>query len=130
MIIVDTSVWVDALRGVPNPAAAWLDQNAGGNLALTDWILCEILQGIRDEKQYRQVRSHLLHFAIFDTGGSSLALDSAENYRLLRKKGMTVRSTIDCAIATFCIREGHALLHHDRDYDPFEKHLGLKVIRP
>jgi predicted nucleic acid-binding protein len=130
MIVVDTSVWVDAFRGVSNPAAAWLEQHIGGNLALTDSILCEVLQGIRDEKQYRQVRSNLLHFAIFDTGGASLAIASAENYRSLRKRGVTVRGTIDCSIATFCIREGHALLHHDRDYDPFEKFLELKVIRP
>jgi predicted nucleic acid-binding protein len=130
MIVVDTSVWVDAFRGVSNAQTAWLDRHVEGNLALTDWILCEVLQGIRDEKQYRQARSHLLHFAIFDTGGSRLAIASAENYRSLLKKGVTVRSTIDCAIATFCIREGHALLHHDRDYDPFEKFLGLNVVRP
>ena len=72
----------------------------------------------------------LSRFPVFETGGVELAVMSAENYQGLRKRGMTIRSTIDCLIATFCIREGYSLLHNDRNFDHFEQHLGLKVIHP
>ena len=60
----------------------------------------------------------------------TLAIQSAKNYRALRKKGISVRKTIDCFIATYCIENGHDLLHSDADYDPFEKYLRLQVIHP
>jgi predicted nucleic acid-binding protein len=69
-------------------------------------------------------------FEIFETGGEDLAVVSAQNYRLLRTHGHTVRKTIDCLIATFCLIQGHSLLHRDRDFDAYEKHLGLQVIHP
>jgi hypothetical protein len=59
-----------------------------------------------------------------------LAMQSAENYRSLRRKGVTVRSTVDCLIATFCIEDGHQLLHRDRDFDLFEQHMRLHVLHP
>ncbi len=68
--------------------------------------------------------------SVLSSGGVEIAVAAAENYRILRTKGITVRKTIDCLIATFCIREGHELLHRDRDFDPFEMHLGLQVIHP
>jgi hypothetical protein len=72
----------------------------------------------------------LTRFALFETGGVNLAIHSAENYFALRRQGLTVRKTIDCMIATFCIEEDHQLLHRDRDFDHFEKHLGLRVLHP
>ena len=69
-------------------------------------------------------------FAIFETGGEALAVDSAKNYRALRARGITVRKTIDCLIASFCLNEDHTLLHRDRDFDGFEEHLGLQVLHP
>jgi len=70
----------------------------------------------------------LLKFEIFETGTIRVALEAASNYRRLREAGRTVRRTIDTLIATFCLLEGHSLLHRDRDYDPFEEVLGLNVI--
>jgi predicted nucleic acid-binding protein len=69
-------------------------------------------------------------FEVFNTGGAELAVASAMNYRLLRSRGYTVRKTIDCLIATFCVNAGHTLLHRDHDFDPFEKELGLRVAHP
>jgi predicted nucleic acid-binding protein len=129
--IVETTVWVDAFQGRSNAHTDWLGRHlTESRVALTDLILCEVLQGIRRDDLFTSIRHELLGFEIFKTGGEDLALASAENYRILRKQGITIRSTIDCLIATFCIREGHSLLHRDRDYDPFEKHLGLRVIHP
>jgi predicted nucleic acid-binding protein len=97
-------------------------------LGLTDLTLCEILQRLRDDAAFLQVRQDLSRFQIFTTGGVDLAAAAAQNYRWLRRKGHTIRKTIDCLIATFCREEGHWLLHRDRDFDPFEKHLGLRVV--
>ncbi len=93
-------------------------------------ILCEVLQGIREDNHFAEVRDELLGFHLFEAGGKELALASALNYRALRAHGYTIRRTIDCLIATFCLQAGHELLHRDRDFDAFEKTLGLRVIHP
>jgi predicted nucleic acid-binding protein len=131
VIIIDTTVWIDYLGGAVNPHTNWLDHEFHRQpLGLTDLILCEVLQGIRDEPAFSRVRRELSRFAIFSTGGEELAVASAQNYRLLRARGHTIRKTIDCLIASFCLLDGHALLHRDRDFDAFEQHLGLPVVHP
>ena len=131
MVIVDTTVWIDYLGATTNPHTSWLNRElARQRLGLTDLILCEVLQGIRDDAAFTQVHHVLLRFHVFSTGGVDLAVASAQNYRSLRKRGIKVRKTIDCLIATFCLGSGHSLLHRDQDYDPFEAHLGLQVIHP
>lgn len=131
MIIVDTTVWVDYLRGTRTPHTDWLEaQLTRERLGLTDLILCEVLQGITTDSQFDVVQEELLEFEVFETGTVELAVEAALNYRRLRAAGRTVRKTIDCLIATFCLLDGHALLHNDHDYDPFEAVLGLKVVRP
>jgi len=131
MVIVDTTVWIDYLRGISSPESLWLDREMSlQRLGLTDLILCEVLQGIRDDAAFQRVRSRLMNFEVFETGGVELAIVSARNCRTLRTLGHTVRKTIDCLIATFCLDAGHTLLHSDRDFDPFERHLGLRVIHP
>lgn len=131
MTIVDTSVWIDYLGNRSNPHTEWLDREAGRlPLGLTDLILCEVLQGIRDEANFGRVRQALAFFDLFETAGETFAVASALNYRTLRSKGHTVRKTIDCFIATLCLVEGHSLLHRDRDFDVFEQYLGLQVIHP
>jgi predicted nucleic acid-binding protein len=131
VVVVDTTVWVDYLQGAQNPQTDWLDEElARQRLALTDVILCEVLQGLNDDDAAKEVEALLLRFEIFETGGVDLAREAARNYRTLRRRGRTVRKTIDCLIATFCIRAGHSLLHRDRDFDPFEKFLELSVVHP
>jgi predicted nucleic acid-binding protein len=129
--IVDATVWIDYFSGTVNSHTDWLDrQLERQRLGLTDLILCEVLQGVRDESDFRRVRRELSRFALFQTGGEELAVASAQNYRLLRVRGFTVRKTIDCLIASFCLLDGHSLLHRDRDFDAFERHLDLKVVHP
>jgi predicted nucleic acid-binding protein len=131
MVIVDSSVWIDYLIGVVNLHTDWLDAAAGRlEMGLTSLNLCEILQGVRSEAQCRQFQRDLLEFPIFETSTIQLAIASARNYRILRSRGITVRKTIDCIIATFCIESGYELLHNDRDFDAFETHLGLAVRHP
>jgi predicted nucleic acid-binding protein len=131
VIIVDTTVWVDYLRGTHNPETEWLEIEADRKrLGLTDLILCEVLQGVRNEQEFGQVRTELQRFELFETGGEALVIAAATNFRIIRERGKTVRKTIDCLIATFCVMNGHALLHRDRDFDSFEEILGLNVIHP
>jgi predicted nucleic acid-binding protein len=131
VIIVDTTVWVDYLRGTRNPETEWLETEADRKrLGLTDLILCEVLEGVRDEQEFGLVQSELERFELFETGGEELAIAAARNYSRIREEGRTVRKTIDCLIATFCMAHGHALLHRNRDFDAFEQILGLAVIHP
>ena len=131
MVIVDTTVWVDYLNGVATPETDWLDEQASRQrLGLLDLMVCEVLQGLAPGREASRVLRHLRRFEILESGGVELAADAARNYRLLRAKGRTVRKTIDCLIATFCLRERHSLLHCDRDFDAFEQLLGLPVVHP
>jgi predicted nucleic acid-binding protein len=131
MVIVDTTVWIDFLAGIPNPQTAWILREADRQrIGMIDLILCEILQGIRQDSEFIRTKDLLSGFHTFDTAGRNNAIATAQNYRYLRQRGYTVRKIIDCYIATFCISGGHSLLHRDRDFDPFERHLGLRVLHP
>ena len=125
------TVWVDYFNGQHNPETDWLDARLDQErLGLTTIILTEVLQGIRDERRAAEVQRALLKLEVFEATSADLAVDAARNYRTLRGRGKTVRKTIDVLIATFCLREGHSLLHRDRDFDPFEDLLGLLVVHP
>jgi hypothetical protein len=128
MVIADTSVWVDYLRGVAAPhcdrMTAFLEDQS---IALCDRVLQEVLQGVRGESEFRKLSVRLLALPCFNLGGHALALAAARNYRKLRRLGVTPRSATDVLIATFCAEEDHALLHNDRDFDFMARHLGLKV---
>jgi predicted nucleic acid-binding protein len=129
MLLVDSSVWIDYFNGVDNPYTAKLDALLGVELiAIGDIILSEILQGFQSDKDFKAAKAVLLSLTIFDMLGQQNALAAAENYCYLRKKGITVRKTVDCMIATFCIENGHQLLFCDRDFQPFVEHLGLGVV--
>ncbi len=131
MVIVDTTVWIDYLNEVATPQTEWLDEELTRQpLGLLDLMVCEILQGLSTDEEAARVLRDLRRFEIFETGGVEFAIAAAQNYRRLRRQGRTVRKTIDCLIATFCLRNGHSLLHCDRDFDPFEEVLGLSVVRP
>ena len=130
MVIVDTTVWIDYLGGIPNAETEWLDREMPlQRIGLTDMIVCEVLQGIRDTGGFRQIRDQLLGFDVFPTGGTENAIAAASNYRALRQHGYTIRKTVDCWIATFCLLTGNQLLHRDHDFDPFERVLGLQVVK-
>lgn len=130
MILVDSSVWIDYLRGQTTPSTEKLDALLGAEpLLIGDLILIEVLQGCQTERQFQEVRTKLGALELVVLGGEQVAVEAARNLRLLRAKGVTVRKTIDTLIATRCILDGHELLHDDRDFDPFEQHLGLRVVR-
>lgn len=129
MLVVDTTVWVDYFNGQVNPETEYLDRTLSEELILVgDLILAETLQGFRSDRDFQQAQAALAKFEQAEMVNIRLAQQSAQNYRKLRKSGITIRKTIDCLIATFCIAENHTLLHRDSDFDPFEEHLGLQVV--
>ena len=129
MILVDSSVWVDYFKGTVTPQTEALDRLLGAEpLAIGDLILTEVLQGFDDERDFNQARKMLTSLIVIELGGQQIAIQAAKNFRALRNLGVKVRKTIDTVIATRCIESGYDLLHDDRDFDPFAKHLGLRVV--
>jgi predicted nucleic acid-binding protein len=130
MILVDSSVWIDYFNGNKTPKTNWLDSSLGNiPIIIGDLILTEVLQGFQSDKDFKTASDLLLRIPFMSMGGQDIALESATNYRLLRRKGITVRKTIDVMIGTFCIHYQLLLLHEDRDFDPMVKFLGLKIIQ-
>ena len=128
MLLVDSSVWVDYFNGRITKETDRLDALLGTEpVAIGDLILVEVLQGFRSDADHATAKRLMTSLTIYDLLGTTLALKTADNYRALRKRGVTVRKTTDAIIATFCIESRIPLLYSDRDFDPFVKHLGLKV---
>ena len=129
MIVVDSTVWIDFFRGSVTRETTMLRSLMGlGVVLVGDLVLAEVLRGCPDERQAEAGRRTLERFAVEPMVGHDLAVTAALNYRRLRAQGVTVRRTIDLLIGTFCIERGHALLHHDRDFDPMAARLGLQVV--
>jgi predicted nucleic acid-binding protein len=128
VILVDSSVWIAYFRSAETGQVALLDSLFGrSRLAVGDLIAAEVLQGVRDEREFKWVKKTLDAFDHIDLAGYDLAVRASENYRALRSKGVTIRKTIDTIIATRCLEDGLTLLHADRDFLPFVEHFGLKV---
>jgi predicted nucleic acid-binding protein len=129
MMVVDSNVWIDYLNGLSSWRTDLLaSEIPNDSIIVGDIILLEVLQGIRDDRHYKRVKSSLTAFHSANMFNASLALEAAENYRHLRKMGVTVRKSIDNIIATFCIRNDLPLLTSDQDFEPFAKYLKLQLI--
>jgi predicted nucleic acid-binding protein len=129
MVLVDSSVWINYFNGSSTWQTEILDQMLLQIPLFTgDLILTEVLQGFRKDKEYNSAKEVMAILACKQMGGYEIAIKSAENYRKLRKNGITVRKTIDVIIGTFCINNNIPLLHDDKDFEPMVKYLGLKSI--
>jgi predicted nucleic acid-binding protein len=131
MIVVDSSVWIAALRGEVGAGVrklANLVARAPEDILVGDLILLELLQGARNESHARFIEERFRLFSVAPMLDVDLAVSTARNFRTLRGRGVTLRKTADLIIATFCIEYGHGLLHQDRDFDPAERILGLRVL--
>ena len=140
-VLVDSSVWIDHLRGVRtreteildrllaslDPELGLYDGEAPADLLIGDLILCEVLRGIPDAREHAAVKEILLSFEVMTIGGVDLGLEAADRYRALRRRGVTVRKTIDLLIGPYCIARDCVLLHSTHDFDPMTRHLGLRT---
>jgi predicted nucleic acid-binding protein len=130
VILVDSSVWIDYFRGTATRQTDALDRLLGEEpLAIGDLILTEVLQGFVTDKEFNAARRLLGRLDLVTLGGPDVAVQAARHFRALRVLGITVRKTVDTIIATRCIADGYRLLHDDRDFDPFEQHLGLRCVK-
>ena len=126
MILVDSGVWIDYFNGVDNKQTSTLNDTLGIRpVAVGDLILTEVLQGFREDEDYKIAKSLFDELTVFDLLGKDMAIKSADNFRALRKRGITIRKTVDIIIASFCIEMKIPLLFTDKDFKPFIKHLGL-----
>jgi predicted nucleic acid-binding protein len=129
VILVDSSVWIFYLNAKSTQETEFLESILGKSpIVMPDLVYSEILQGYREDFVFQETKKFLDEFPFAILGSRELALISAQNYRFLRKKGITIRKTLDCYIASYCISKNIPLLHSDRDFDPFVEHLGLKSI--
>lgn len=132
MLVVDSGVWIDFFSGNATGEAAVLRrllQDAELRIVVPDLVLYEVLRGFRHEREFRQARALMEALDVETAGGKAMALEAAQHYRALRTAGVTVRSAVDVLIASFCIENGYALLHRDRDFDAFERLRGLRTWR-
>lgn len=129
--VVDSSVWIDLLNGCQTAEVERLATLIRSRqVVIGDLVLAEVLRGFRSDTDFRKVKNELTRLRVETLCGGAIAQRSAENYRKLRSRGITVRGMIDCIIATYCIESKAALLYSDRDFDPFVKHLKLKSAMP
>ncbi len=128
-MLADSSVWIDLFRERKTPEvpllAAAMDKR---EVLVGDLVLCEVLRGCQTQKEFDRCRDVMLGYSLVYLCDTDLAIRAAANYRSLRSQGITVNSTIDALIATWCIEHDTWLLHSDRDFDRFEEHLGLKCV--
>jgi len=130
VIVADTSVWIDYFRGVAASHTDLLDRALSeSHIIIGDLIMTELLQGFREEKEFQIAKQIVESLEYRDFVGRDMAMAAAQNYRTLRRQGITVRKTIDVLIATFCIENGFDLIHNDSDFDAMERVLGLSVLR-
>jgi predicted nucleic acid-binding protein len=130
MIMADSSVWIDYFRNLSRSHVELLDSALEHDeVVLGDLILTEVQQGISRRKDFDLIRFVFDQMECRTLGGWNVAMDASDNYQFLRKKGIQVRRTIDMIIGTYCIRNDIWLIHNDRDFEPMEKYLGLKVLR-
>jgi predicted nucleic acid-binding protein len=128
VIVVDSSVWIDFFHGVSTPEVERLDGLLGVTpLAIGDLVLVEVMQGFRTDQDVATARQLFRSLALLPMLGGSNAWKAAENVRQLRRKGITVRKTVDGIIATACIEANLPLLFSDRDFQPYVEHLGLEL---
>ena len=126
MIVVDSSVWIDFLNGRNAPHVRRLRAVLGmDEVIVGDLMLCEVLQGLGSERAAQKIEALLRRFEIVPMAGDAIAVAAARNFRSLRRRGITVRKTIDLLIGTWCIENRRALLHNDSDFHPMARHLGL-----
>jgi predicted nucleic acid-binding protein len=130
MVLVDTTVWIDFFRGHSTPEVGELERllTTTGEIATCGVVLMEVLRGIREDADYRSARKHFDSYVLLPMS-RQIFLAATDIYRSLRRRGITIRKSVDCMIAAVAMENGLPLLHRDRDFDPIETYCGLKVVK-
>lgn len=131
MVLVDTSIWIDFLQGKDNIFRHTLHNLIvhGKDICLTEIIVTEILQGIRDDKIYNDIKRYILQFPLYEANGINIYIEAANIFRKCRKKGHTIRKTVDCIIAAIAIESNLILFHNDKDFDSIAQCYNLRMLK-
>jgi predicted nucleic acid-binding protein len=131
LILVDTSVWIDFLRGINSPERRLLHRLIENNesISITELILTEILQGVKKDEDFQILQKYLLKFVLYKPKGTETYLRAASLYRSCRENGKTIRKTLDCVIAAICLENDAAILHKDSDFDRIATCTKLKILK-
>ena len=132
MILVDSSVWIDFFRGTINPATTALitllkAEKVEVDVGVADLVIYEVIRGFGKRKDRQLAKELLLDIPVVEIGGLDNALRAADHYQALRQSGYTIRSPIDVLLASYCITQGHTLLHRDADFDAMQTLRGLQT---
>ena len=129
--LFDTSVWIDYLNGVENSHSNLLNEYIENDqpLLICPVIIQEVLQGISSDKDFENIKDSLLNFEILSITSVEAAIGTAQLYRQLRKKGITINKSNDCLIAFYAICFNVGLVHKDSDFDKIAKQSTLKIIK-
>ena len=132
MIVVDTTIWIDFLEGRGTAFDRHLTELLENDapIALIDIVYCEVLQSIRDDEAYHRTRVSLLAHPILRPRGLDTFESAANLYRTARRRGLTVRRSVDCLIAATCLEAGVEIYHNDRDFDALARVSDLAIYRP
>jgi predicted nucleic acid-binding protein len=127
LVVIDTSAWIEFLNDTGHEIVNVLEYALDNELVcLGDLVYCEVLQGIKNKRELNRVKTLFSTLHSDAVGGFEVCARASENYKYLRSTGVTVRKTIDIIIGTFCLENGHEIIHNDRDFKHMEEHLGLK----
>ena len=128
MILADTSAWVEYLRGTRHPADLEMQRVARGDeLVVTEPVVMELLAGAGPDRRAAGLRAVLSRHLVAPVGGIETYDAAAAIFRACRRRGDTVRSSIDCLIAAVAIRVQAPILHNDRDFDVIARHTALRI---
>ncbi len=128
--VVDSSIWIDVVAQRDGPKVETLQYALLENptlVLLSDLVIHEVLKGVRGSKNRRELRVDFALLPQVEMVNSARAQIAAERYAILREQGITIRSSIDTLIASYCIDEDLPLLFTDRDFLPFVTHFGLRA---
>ncbi len=130
ILLVDTSVWIDFFAGRDTPQTRFFKEaiREGAYVALTGVILTEILQGVPSDSGFARLRKDLSSFRVLNPASEDTYVHAARLYRMGRKRGVTIRSLVDCLIAAVAMENGTTVLHKDRDYERISGYAPLKTV--
>ncbi len=123
-VLIDTSIWIDFFNGIDSDNVKIFTDYLENDYPIFTCpvIIQEILQGIKSESEYNQVKDYLFALNVLNDDAIEAALGAVKIYRKLRKKGISIRKSNDCLIAYYAIKYSLKIIHKDRDFDNILKH--------
>jgi predicted nucleic acid-binding protein len=131
-ILVDSTIWIEFFHEREKSVEADVLQELiteENNNFICPVIYQEVLQGVRDDKIFKEIKNILLNALMINTGIMYVTEHAIDLYRFLRKKGITIRKQYDCLIASYAMLNDIYLFHNDSDFEQIAKYSKLKNFK-